>query len=142
MPTRRHGGGAAGEDYEDRLEGVFGGLGVADDAPADAVDHRSVAADQDFECDRVAVGHERREELAVGPGDRLPGQHGPAEVGHDSIGERGHGGNSEGGGCPAVGILPADGAALGWERKNPAPHFSGAGPGCGERDGIHSPITG
>ena len=38
------------------------------------------------------------------------------------------GGTPRGGGCPAVGILPADGAALGWATKKTRPRIA-AGPG-------------
>ena len=56
------------QDQERGLEGVLGGVPVAQDLPADAQHHRPVAADQGRERDLgqlVAMGVESRQQLTV-----------------------------------------------------------------------------
>ena len=57
------------EDHERGLEGIFRQVGVAQDASADAQDHRAVPTDQGLEG-RLAplpTGEEQRHQLPVGP---------------------------------------------------------------------------
>src|SRR5262249_7874232 len=68
------------EDEEGGLEGVLGGVPVAQDAAADAQHHRAVAAHQRRERGRLAPRHETNEQLAVAQARPAAPQHGPAQV--------------------------------------------------------------
>jgi hypothetical protein len=64
----------AGQDQERRLEGVVRRVGVAQDAAADAQDHRPVPAQQGLEGRLVDVARVPVQQLGVGqPAERLPG---------------------------------------------------------------------
>jgi hypothetical protein len=55
-----------GEDEEGGLEGVLGVLGVLQDAPADAVDHRAVALHHGVKRRLVPGGKDPFDEVPVG----------------------------------------------------------------------------
>jgi hypothetical protein len=67
------------EDEQGGLEGVVGVVRVAEQPPADAEDHRRVAADEGGEGVLVVPGEERLEELPVGACAAVE-QGGPVEV--------------------------------------------------------------
>ena len=63
------------QDQEGRLEGILSIVGVAQDPPADAQDHRSVPPHQRFEGPGIPLGEETLEELRVGePRDHPVGE--------------------------------------------------------------------
>ena len=57
-----------GQGQERRLERILGQMMIAENAPADAEHHRSMPPDQKFECGRIAVPGEAREQPLVGQG--------------------------------------------------------------------------
>jgi hypothetical protein len=92
-------GGLAQQGEEGGLEGVLGGVGVAQDAAADGQDHRAVPADEQGEGVLLAGVAEARQQLAVGQvrGGAAPGQ---AEGGAQGavVQAGGHAGGPSGGG--------------------------------------------
>ena len=79
----------ADQDQEGGLEGVLGVVRVAEDAPADAQDHRPVPLDQGREgqLGRLAApGREPLEELAVGQSRRRSGRQQRAELPREPAG--------------------------------------------------------
>ena len=58
--------GSANEHQKGRLKGVVGVVGIGKDSPANAIDHRTVSLDQDFERRLVAPFDEPLEQFAVG----------------------------------------------------------------------------
>jgi hypothetical protein len=87
-PTPPHRAGLAGQYQEGGLEGVVGRVGVAEDAAADAEDHRAVPSDQGGEGEGVAAGGEPPEQFGVGrvgaggQPEESAGRWGRSSVGH------------------------------------------------------------
>ena len=63
--------GPLGEDQEHRLGCILGIVRVAQNLPADAVDHRPMTLDQGRESGLVALRDEEIQQVAVGDGRRL-----------------------------------------------------------------------
>ena len=70
----------AGEHQKGRLKGVLGVVVVADDAAADAEDHRAVTADEGFKGRFVPLLDEGGKQLTVRRPRRILPQHGPAKL--------------------------------------------------------------
>jgi hypothetical protein len=73
----------ADQDEERGLKGVLGVVVVAQDAAADAPDHRTVAAHQGSDRGLVALFEEACQELGVAERGLLLAQHDPAQVAND-----------------------------------------------------------